>query len=46
MTAPMTRRFILSRAALAGALVAVAVLVGPAGAHKDPGEAAVKRRGQ
>ena len=32
----MTRRFILSRAALAGALVAVAVLVGPAGAHKDP----------
>jgi thiosulfate dehydrogenase len=36
MTAPMTRRFILSRAALAGALVAVAVLVGPAGAHKDP----------
>jgi thiosulfate dehydrogenase len=36
MTAPMTCRFILSRAALAGALVAVAVLVGPAGAHKDP----------
>jgi thiosulfate dehydrogenase len=36
MTAPMTCRFILSRVALAGALVAVAVLVGPAGAHKDP----------
>jgi thiosulfate dehydrogenase len=35
MTAPMTCRFILSRAALAGALAALAVL-GPAGAHKDP----------
>jgi thiosulfate dehydrogenase len=35
MTAPMTCRSILSRAALAGALAALAVL-GPAGAHKDP----------
>ncbi len=36
MTAPMTCRFILSRAALAGALAMLAVLVGPAGAHKEP----------
>src|SRR5437016_13065757 len=34
MTAPITSRFILFRAAPA---VALAVLVGPAGAHKDPG---------
>ena len=36
MTAPMTCHFVLSRAALAGALAAFAVLIGPAGAHKDP----------
>jgi thiosulfate dehydrogenase len=36
MTAPMTCHFVLSRAALAGALAALAVLIGPAGAHKDP----------
>ena len=36
MTAPMTCRFVLSRAALGGALAALAVLIGPAGAHKDP----------
>jgi thiosulfate dehydrogenase len=36
MTASMIRRSVPSRAALAGTLAAVAVLVGPAGAHKDP----------
>ena len=36
MTAPITCRFILSRGTQAGALVAAAVLVGPAAAHKDP----------
>ena len=36
MTARMTYRFVLSRAALAGALAAIVVFVGPAGAHKTP----------
>jgi thiosulfate dehydrogenase len=36
MTARMTYRFVLSRAALAGALAAIAVFVGPARAHKTP----------
>ena len=36
MTARMTNRSVLSRASLAGVLAALAVLVGPAGAHKDP----------
>jgi thiosulfate dehydrogenase len=36
MTAPITCRFILSRGTQAAALVAAAVLVGPAAAHKDP----------
>jgi thiosulfate dehydrogenase len=36
MTALMTCRFIQSRAALTGALAALAVLAGPATAHKDP----------
>jgi thiosulfate dehydrogenase len=36
MSARMTGRSILSRASLAGVLAALAVLVGPASAHKDP----------
>jgi thiosulfate dehydrogenase len=36
MTARMTNRSVLSRASLAGVLAALALLVGPAGAHKDP----------
>jgi thiosulfate dehydrogenase len=36
MSARMTCRSIVSRASLAGVLAALAVLVGPAGAHKDP----------
>jgi thiosulfate dehydrogenase len=36
MSARMTCRCILSRAPVVGALAAVGVLVGPAGAHKDP----------
>jgi thiosulfate dehydrogenase len=36
MNRRMTCRSILSRASLFGALAAAAVLVGPAGAHKDP----------
>jgi thiosulfate dehydrogenase len=32
----MTNRSVLSRASLAGVLAALALLVGPAGAHKDP----------
>jgi thiosulfate dehydrogenase len=36
MSARMTNRSGLSRASLAGVLAALALLVGPAGAHKDP----------
>jgi thiosulfate dehydrogenase len=36
MSARMTNRSVLSRASLAGVLAALALLVGPAGAHKDP----------